>query len=70
MLFRGVLEDAGAEVPDEASSLHRVSAAATCALAARVSAPGGLQAIVPDYRRAPDAELALQGAGGSRGSRG
>jgi len=64
--FRGHLEAAGVEVPAESSPWHQVSAAATCAAGARAAAENSYQEIVPDYRRRPDAELALEGA--SRGS--
>ena len=64
--FRGHLEAAGVEVPAESSPWHQVSAAATCAAGARAAAGSSYQEIVPDYRRRPDAELALEGA--SRGS--
>lgn len=60
--FRAELEDLGARVAEPGSTLHRVSAAAVCALAAHTaSAP--LEQIVPDYRRRPDAELALKAQG-------
>jgi tRNA threonylcarbamoyladenosine biosynthesis protein TsaB len=58
--FRGHLEAAGVEVPPESSSRHRVSAAAICAAGARAAADSSYQEIVPDYRRRPDAELALE----------
>jgi tRNA threonylcarbamoyladenosine biosynthesis protein TsaB len=59
--FRAALESAGAEVPDDASPLHRVSAASICTLAG--AAPAAGRELLPDYRRRPDAELALEGAG-------
>ncbi|HEY4996987.1 MAG TPA: tRNA (adenosine(37)-N6)-threonylcarbamoyltransferase complex dimerization subunit type 1 TsaB [Solirubrobacteraceae bacterium] len=58
--FRSQLEQAGAEVPPEESPLHRVSAAAICSLA-RTGAPV-VGPLLPDYRRRPDAELALEGS--------
>ena len=61
--FRGQLESAGVRTPPDSSPLHLVSAAAICELGARASAAASLQEIVPDYRRRPDAELALEGAG-------
>jgi tRNA threonylcarbamoyladenosine biosynthesis protein TsaB len=60
--FRDQLEAAGVEVPVDASPLHLVSAAAICELGAH-AASAGLHEIVPDYRRRPDAELALVSAG-------
>jgi tRNA threonylcarbamoyladenosine biosynthesis protein TsaB len=63
--FRPQLESAGVAVPQDSSSLQQVSAAVVCELA--VNAPAAsLHALAPDYRRRPDAELALAGAG--RGS--
>jgi tRNA threonylcarbamoyladenosine biosynthesis protein TsaB len=58
--YRGELELAGAIVPSDDSPLHRVDARAICEL--------GLQGnlsdaqVLPDYRRRPDAEIALHGA--------
>jgi len=66
--YRADLERAGAAVPPDANALHRVSAAAICAAGARAPATpaGALAAILPDYRRRPDAELALDGADGQQ----
>jgi tRNA threonylcarbamoyladenosine biosynthesis protein TsaB len=64
--FRGQLEAAGVRTPADSSPLHLVSAAAICDLGARATA-ASLRAIVPDYRRRPDAELALASAGRARG---
>lgn len=60
--YRGQLEAAGARVPGDGSPLHGISAAAICSLGARAPAGGGYGEIVPDYRRRPDAELALGSA--------
>ena len=49
---------AGAESP-----LHRVSAVAICELGCRAKPAASWDEIVPDYRRRPDAELALEAAG-------
>jgi tRNA threonylcarbamoyladenosine biosynthesis protein TsaB len=59
--WREVLERAGARVPPAESELHRVSAAAHCRLAeeAPTSAPG---AVLPEYLRLPDAEIARRAA--------
>jgi tRNA threonylcarbamoyladenosine biosynthesis protein TsaB len=62
--YRAQLEPA-AIVPEDSSPLHRVDARAICALGARAPAPAGYQELVPDYRRAPDAE----GARGAHGAR-
>jgi tRNA threonylcarbamoyladenosine biosynthesis protein TsaB len=60
--YREQLQRAGATVPRDPSQLHRVSAEAICALGARATAPTKLEAILPDYHRRPDAEIALEGA--------
>jgi tRNA threonylcarbamoyladenosine biosynthesis protein TsaB len=60
--FREQLAEAGAHVPPDASPLHLLSGAAVCELGAR-AAVASVHEIVPDYRRRPDAELALVGAG-------
>jgi tRNA threonylcarbamoyladenosine biosynthesis protein TsaB len=64
--YRPQLERAGAATPADSCPLHRVSAAAICAAGARAAQPPGYGEIVPDYRRRPDAELALQGAATAR----
>ena len=48
------------------SPLHRVSAAAICELGVDVKPAASWEEIVPDYRRRPDAELALEAAGARR----
>ena len=53
--FRGVLERAGATVPADDSPLHRVSAIQVCVLGAN-GEPAGRDALLPDYRREPDAK--------------
>ena len=58
--FRGNLQDAGVAVPPDSSPLHLVSAEAICDLGARAEAVTSREAIVPDYRRRPDAEIALE----------
>jgi|HubBroStandDraft_2_1064218.scaffolds.fasta_scaffold05616_8 tRNA threonylcarbamoyladenosine biosynthesis protein TsaB len=63
--FRSQLEAAGIPTAPERSPLHRVSAATICELGAGGVAVS-LQQIVPDYRRRPDAELALEGVGTAR----
>jgi tRNA threonylcarbamoyladenosine biosynthesis protein TsaB len=59
--FRDQLELAGALVAPDGSSLHLLRAVAVCELGAR-ERPVRVEEILPDYRRRPDAELALQGA--------
>ena len=60
--YRDQLTGAGARVPADDSPLHLVSGAAICELGVR-SAALGVGEIEPDYRRRPDAELALERAG-------
>jgi tRNA threonylcarbamoyladenosine biosynthesis protein TsaB len=60
--FRGYLEAAAVAVPADSSPLHRVDAGVLCELALGAGA-GDPEAVVPDYRRRPDAEIALQNAG-------
>jgi tRNA threonylcarbamoyladenosine biosynthesis protein TsaB len=62
--FRAQLESAGIAAPPDSSPLQQVSAAAVCELAVHAPA-ASLHALAPDYRRRPDAELALAGAGRS-----
>ncbi len=59
--FRGHLESAGVEVPADSSPLHLVGAQAICELGVRAPAVASYEEIVPDYRRWPDAEIALEG---------
>jgi len=54
--FREPLEAAGAFVPQDDSALHRVSAIAICRLA-EAGETADRDALIPDYVRAPDAEL-------------
>ena len=56
--FREQLQAAGVSVAPDSSGLHVVSAAAVCELGAHAMATP-LHELVPDYRRRPDAELAL-----------
>jgi tRNA threonylcarbamoyladenosine biosynthesis protein TsaB len=60
--FPSELHDAGIAVAPEGSPLHLVSAASICQLGVSAAAIGP-DAIVPDYRRRPDAELALEALG-------
>ena len=63
--YRTALEQAGLEIPPDDSPLHRVSAVAICELGTRTPPGPSPAAVLPDYRRRPDAELA-QSAGGPR----
>jgi tRNA threonylcarbamoyladenosine biosynthesis protein TsaB len=53
--FRVELERAGATVPADDSPLHRVSALEVCRLGA-AGEPADRDALLPDYRREPDAK--------------
>jgi tRNA threonylcarbamoyladenosine biosynthesis protein TsaB len=52
--FRDALEAAGASVPPDGSTLHRVGAPGLCRLAATAE-PSSREELVPAYVRAPDA---------------
>jgi len=60
--YRDELKRPGVVVPEDHSSLHRIDARAICELGTRPPArpPGGDTPVVPDYRRRPDAEIALE----------
>ena len=47
-------------VPPDASPLHLLSAEAICELGARTQRVAPEEAILPDYGRRPDAEIALE----------
>ncbi len=63
--YRSELEDAGAVLAAETSPLHVLRATAVCELG-RAASPLDTGALLPDYLRRPDAELALEGAGRAR----
>ncbi len=65
LIFRKVLEIGSIAVPDDRSSLHQLTGAALCQLAAG-SEPIGLEALVPRYVRQPDAEISLQARADSK----
>jgi tRNA threonylcarbamoyladenosine biosynthesis protein TsaB len=58
--FRSDLQAAGVAVPPDSSPLHLLRAEAICDLGARAEAVASGEEIVPDYRRRPDAEIALE----------
>jgi tRNA threonylcarbamoyladenosine biosynthesis protein TsaB len=64
--FRAQLDADAVEVAPDASPLHLLSAVAICELGARMAGTP-IQEILPDYRRRPDAELALEAAGTGKG---
>ncbi len=57
--FRGYVEAVGVAVAEDFSPLHRVDGGVLCELALAVY-PGALETVLPDYRRRPDAEIALE----------
>ncbi len=65
--FRAELQNAGADVEPDSSPLHLISAGAICVLGTLADAQG-LQELLPDYRRRPDAELAFEGSAASGGA--
>jgi tRNA threonylcarbamoyladenosine biosynthesis protein TsaB len=65
--FRGHLESAGVAVPADLSPLHLLDARAICDLGALAPAVASYEEIVPDYRRRPDAEIALEGVAALEG---
>jgi tRNA threonylcarbamoyladenosine biosynthesis protein TsaB len=58
--FRSDLESAGITVAPDSSPLHLLSAEAICTLGARAEIVESDRGVVPDYRRRPDAEIALE----------
>ncbi|HZL47634.1 MAG TPA: tRNA (adenosine(37)-N6)-threonylcarbamoyltransferase complex dimerization subunit type 1 TsaB, partial [Solirubrobacteraceae bacterium] len=58
--FRGDLEAAGVIVPPDSSPLHLLSAEAICDLGASGEPDVAQDEVLPDYRRRPDAEIALE----------
>ena len=68
MRYRAELQTLGLDVAPEGSPLHQVSAAAICELALTADAQG-LESVLPDYRRRPDAEIALDRAALTGGTR-
>ncbi|HXP99800.1 MAG TPA: tRNA (adenosine(37)-N6)-threonylcarbamoyltransferase complex dimerization subunit type 1 TsaB, partial [Solirubrobacteraceae bacterium] len=59
ILYREAFERAGVHVADDLFEGHRIQAPAICELGERALVSA--EAVVPDYRRRPDAETALQG---------
>jgi tRNA threonylcarbamoyladenosine biosynthesis protein TsaB len=68
VLYRDALHALGVRVPAEDSPLHRIGGEAICALAASADAQP-IDTVLPDYRRPPDAELALEHAAAAAGAR-
>jgi tRNA threonylcarbamoyladenosine biosynthesis protein TsaB len=66
--YRAQLEGAGASVPDDGSPLHRVDAETICRLGASERPVAAYEQILPDYRRRPDAEIALEAVAAEGGA--
>lgn len=60
ILYREAFERAGMHVPEDGCEHHRIQAGAICELGEQ--APVSEESVLPDYRRRPDAEIALEGA--------
>jgi hypothetical protein len=67
VLYRRELEALGVQAPPDDSLLHKVSGEAICEIAVG-SAAQGIGTVLPDYRRRPDAEIALERAGPPAGA--
>jgi tRNA threonylcarbamoyladenosine biosynthesis protein TsaB len=59
VLYRDELEAPGVWVPPDTSPLHLVSGEAICEIAVGMDAER-IDTVLPDYRRKPDAEIALE----------
>ena len=59
ILYREAFERAGVHVAEDRCEHHRIQAHAICELGEQASASG--EPVLPDYRRRPDAEIALEG---------
>jgi tRNA threonylcarbamoyladenosine biosynthesis protein TsaB len=57
--YRRELEAVGVTVPDDCSRLHVVDAGTICELGKQMQPVVAYEQILPDYRRRPDAEIAL-----------
>jgi tRNA threonylcarbamoyladenosine biosynthesis protein TsaB len=60
--FRSCLDRLAVTVPPDSSSLHRVSAESVCELGLLATPSPDVEAVLPDYGRRPDAEIALEAA--------
>jgi tRNA threonylcarbamoyladenosine biosynthesis protein TsaB len=60
ILYREAFERAVVHVAEDRCEHHRIQAQAICALGEQASAIA--EPVLPDYRRRPDAEIALEGA--------
>src|SRR4029077_1232832 len=69
VLYRDELETLEMRVPEEESPLHLISGESICEIAVGLPASETIDMVLPDYRRRPDAEIALERAGGAGGAR-
>jgi tRNA threonylcarbamoyladenosine biosynthesis protein TsaB len=60
--FRSCLERLAVTVAPDSSPLHRVSAESVCELGLLAAPAPDVEAVLPDYGRRPDAEIALEAA--------
>ena len=60
MLYREAFERAGVRVAEDRCEHHQIQAHAICELGEQALV--STEMVVPDYRRRPDAEIALEGA--------
>jgi tRNA threonylcarbamoyladenosine biosynthesis protein TsaB len=67
--YRPQLEGAGLLIASDSSPLHLLRGAAVCELGLRGRPGSGYGQVLPDYRRRPDAELALEGAAAGDGGK-
>jgi len=67
--YRRYLLAAGARVGSDESPLHRISASTICQIGARAPRADAREALLPEYCRRPDAELALERAPAEPGHR-
>jgi tRNA threonylcarbamoyladenosine biosynthesis protein TsaB len=58
ILYRGAFERTGMHVAEDRCEHHRIQAQAICELGEQASTSG--ESVLPDYRRRPDAEIALE----------
>jgi hypothetical protein len=58
--YRGQFEAFRVTVPDDYSRLHLVDGGTICELGRHEPPVSAYEQILPDYRRRPDAELALE----------
>jgi tRNA threonylcarbamoyladenosine biosynthesis protein TsaB len=58
--YRGQIDAVDLAIPDDSSRLHLVDAATICELGLQERPVTAYEQLLPDYRRRPDAELALE----------